>query len=269
MTRRFHLPPHTISMIDTQAWEMVRHRLSSEARPLLSPSCTISVLCGSSAGVGTTFLAMMAAARLSERGPTLCVDGDRLGCRATPDAPFLSSLVQGTGAEIWRRVSPLLCEDPSGASVLPLGDQVKVNDATPERALTRLIEVATFRVTHLIVDIGHLCDRQHRLLLPLVRHVLLVTTQDDIEKGRAQRSRNSRISQGLPRSRLQIVVNQVRPGPPLDLASLRRQCGAPILTALPHDPDQAIALWEERPQDVREGVGTPLDGLQRIIDSLY
>lgn len=267
MTLRQSSPPLLTAWAHAQALEASARRLARDAAPRKEGQARISGFFGVHGEGGTTFVTTMTGVELVARARTLCIDADWPD-QVSRDRQPLEDLVRLPRRDTHHALMREVEKDRSGLGILPLADRWRPTLATPARAVARVLEILSADADHLLVDLGDLLDPWRIACLPLLDDILLVVRPEALLTGTAQQMRSDLVHAGARRSRIQLIVNGLPRGPGFVADHVRESIGAPVLTVLPDDREDAQALWQGAEGTLDEGPGTLLGALHAVRDAL-
>ena len=241
----FLYPPLEDNLRQALERESERRRLSDESGPQGKILAFLSV----KGGCGATTLACGSAlelARLRPRGAALLdldftagLAGFLMGARSPYSA--LDAIAQARRLDLnyW---SKLVADGPEGLDVLPSRPCLGLSRASDPEALRHVLRFARTRYAFTVADLGSCV---HAAILPACEEsdlLFLVTTIDVLALYRCVTAIRNLEENGVERSRLRLVPNQVAETPAMSVAELEKAVGMPVEAMIPEDA-ASVARW--------------------------
>ena len=144
---------------------------------------TVIAVVGAKGGVGTSTVALMAAAQLARRDRTCLVDldvrgGDLAAMTGLSVRRSITDLVDIAAEASAREVSEVMYPLPGGIALLPAPDHGEAGEAMTEAATRQVISMLRYQFDHVVLDCGSRLDDVLAMALDSADRVLVVTTPD-------------------------------------------------------------------------------------------
>ena len=144
---------------------------------------TVTAIVGAKGGVGTSTLALMAAAQLAQRARTCLVDldvrgGDLAAMTGLSVRRSITDLVDIAAEASSREISEVVYPLPGGLSLLPAPDHGEIGEAMTEAATRQVISMLRHQFDHVVLDCGSRLDDIMAMALDSSDRVFITTTPD-------------------------------------------------------------------------------------------
>ena len=175
----------TNRLLPVLAWSRaVRSEASSREELTTRRQGTITAIVGAKGGVGTSTMALMAAAQLAQGTRTCLVDldvrsGDLAAMTGISVRRSIADLADIAAEASTREITEVMYPLPGGISLLPAPEQGETGEALTESATRQILAMLRYQFDHVILDCGCRLDDVLAMGLDSADQVLIVATPDD------------------------------------------------------------------------------------------
>lgn len=171
-------------LLPVLAWSRaVRSEASSREEITARRQGTITAVVGAKGGVGTSTVALMAAAQLAQGARTCLVDLDvrggdlaaKTGISVRRSITDLADIAAEVSA---REISEVMYPLPGGIALLPAPEQGETGEMLTESATRQILTMLRYQFDHVVLDCGNRLDDILAMGLDSADRALIVTTPD-------------------------------------------------------------------------------------------
>ena len=166
------------------AWSRaVRSEASSREEITARRQGTITAVVGAKGGVGTSTVALMAAAQLAQGARTCLVDldvrgGDLAAMTGISVRRSITDLADIAAEVSAREISEVMYPLPGGIALLPAPEQGETGEMLTESATRQILTMLRYQFDHVVLDCGNRLDDILAMGLDSADRALIVTTPD-------------------------------------------------------------------------------------------
>ena len=171
-------------LLPVLAWSRaVRSEASSREEITARRQGTITAVVGAKGGVGTSTVALMAAARLAQGARTCLVDldvrgGDLAAMTGISVRRSITDLADIAAEVSAREISEVMYPLPGGIALLPAPEQGETGETLTESATRQILTMLRYQFDHVILDCGNRLDDILAMGLDSADQALIVATPD-------------------------------------------------------------------------------------------
>ena len=171
-------------LLPVLAWSRaVRSEASSREEITARRQCTITAVVGAKGGVGTSTVALMAAAQLAQGARTCLVDldvrgGDLAAMTGISVRRSITDLADIAAEVSAREISEVMYPLPGGIALLPAPEQGETGEMLTESATRQILTMLRYQFDHVVLDCGNRLDDILAMGLDSADRALIVTTPD-------------------------------------------------------------------------------------------
>ena len=171
-------------LLPVLAWSRaVRSEASSREEITARRQGTITAVVGAKGGVGTSTVALMAAARLAQGARTCLVDldvrgGDLAAMTGISVRRSITDLADIAAEVSAREISEVMYPLPGGIALLPAPEQGETGEMLTESATRQILTMPRYQFDHVVLDCGNRLDDILAMGLDSADRALIVTTPD-------------------------------------------------------------------------------------------
>ena len=171
-------------LLPVLAWSRaVRSEASSREEITARRQGTITAVVGAKGGVGTSTVALMAAAQLAQGARTCLVDldvrgGDLAAMTGISVRRSITDLADIAAEVSAREISEVMYPLPGGIALLPAPEQGETGETLTESATRQILTMLRYQFDHVILDCGNRLDDILAMGLDSADRALIVTTPD-------------------------------------------------------------------------------------------
>ena len=171
-------------LLPVLAWSRaVRSEASSREEITARRQGTITAVVGAKGGVGTSTVALMAAARLAQGARTCLVDldvrgGDLAAMTGISVRRSITDLADIAAEVSAREISEVMYPLPGGIALLPAPEQGETGEMLTESATRQILTMLRYQFDHVVLDCGNRLDDILAMGLDSADRALIVTTPD-------------------------------------------------------------------------------------------
>ena len=171
-------------LLPVLAWSRaVRSEASSRAEITARRQGTITAVVGAKGGVGTSTVALMAAAQLAQGARTCLVDldvrgGDLAAMTGISVRRSITDLADIAAEVSAREISEVMYPLPGGIALLPAPEQGETGEMLTESATRQILTMLRYQFDHVVLDCGNRLDDILAMGLDSADRALIVTTPD-------------------------------------------------------------------------------------------
>ena len=171
-------------LLPVLAWSRaVRSEASSREEITARRQGTITAVVGAKGGVGTSTVALMAAAQLAQGARTCLVDldvrgGDLAAMTGISVRRSITDLADIAAEVSAREISEVMYPLPGGIALLPAPEQGETGEMLTESATRQILTMLRYQFDHVVVDCGNRLDDILAMGLDSADRALIVTTPD-------------------------------------------------------------------------------------------
>ena len=191
LSRTYPLIPVVLSLeeisnrlLPVLAWSRaVRSEASSREEITARRQGTITAVVGAKGGVGTSTVALMAAAQLAQGARTCLVDldvrgGDLAAMTGISVRRSITDLADIAAEVSAREISEVMYPLPGGIALLPAPEQGETGEMLTESATRQILTMLRYQFDHVVLDCGNRLDDILAMGLDSADRALIVTTPD-------------------------------------------------------------------------------------------
>ena len=170
--------------LSLEAWSRaVRSEASSREEITARRQGTITAVVGAKGGVGTSTVALMAAAQLAQGARTCLVDldvrgGDLAAMTGISVRRSITDLADIAAEVSAREISEVMYPLPGGIALLPAPEQGETGEMLTESATRQILTMLRYQFDHVVLDCGNRLDDILAMGLDSADRALIVTTPD-------------------------------------------------------------------------------------------
>ena len=200
---------------------------------------TVIAVVGAKGGVGTSTVALMAAAQLARHDRTCLVDldvrgGDLAAMTGLSVRRSITDLVDIAAEASAREVSEVMYPLPGGIALLPAPDHGEMGEAMTEAATRQIISMLRYQFDHVVLDCGSRLDDVLAMALDSADRVLVVTTPDTPAVRSVRRLTEALNRLDIARGRsMGLIVNRSGRQREIQPKAAARMAGVPLATSIP------------------------------------
>ena len=174
----------TNRLLPVLAWSRaVRSEASSREELTARRQGTITAIVGAKGGVGTSTVALMAAAQLAQGARTCLVDldvrsGDLAAMTGISVRRSIADLADIAAEASTREITEVVYPLPGGIALLPAPEHGEAGEALTESATRQILAMLRYQFDHVILDCGCRLDDILAMGLDSADQVLIVATPD-------------------------------------------------------------------------------------------
>ena len=171
-------------LLPVLAWSRaVRSEASSREEITARRQGTITAVVGAKGGVGTSTVALMAAARLAQGARTCLVDldvrgGDLAAMTGISVRRSITDLADIAAEVSAREISEVMYPLPGGIALLPAPEQGETGEMLTESATRQILTMLRYQFDHVVLDCGNRLDDILAMGLDSADRALIVATPD-------------------------------------------------------------------------------------------
>ena len=171
-------------LLPVLAWSRaVRSEASSREEITAHRQGTITAVVGAKGGVGTSTVALMAAAQLAQGARTCLVDldvrgGDLAAMTGISVRRSITDLADIAAEVSAREISEVMYPLPGGIALLPAPEQGETGEMLTESATRQILTMLRYQFDHVVLDCGNRLDDILAMGLDSADRALIVTTPD-------------------------------------------------------------------------------------------
>ena len=171
-------------LLPVLAWSRaVRSEASSREEITARRQGTITAVVGAKGGVGTSTVALMAAAQLAQGARTCLVDldvrgGDLAAMTGISVRRSIADLADIAAEVSAREISEVTYPLPGGIALLPAPEQGETGETLTESATRQILTMLRYQFDHVVLDCGNRLDDILAMGLDSADRALIVTTPD-------------------------------------------------------------------------------------------
>ena len=171
-------------LLPVLAWSRaVRSEASSREEITARRQGTITAVVGAKGGVGTSTVALMAAAQLAQGARTCLVDldvrgGDLAAMTGISVRRSIADLADIAAEVSAREISEVMYPLPGGIALLPAPEQGETGEMLTESATRQILTMLRYQFDHVVLDCGNRLDDILAMGLDSADRALIVTTPD-------------------------------------------------------------------------------------------
>ena len=171
-------------LLPVLAWSRaVRSEASSREEITARRQGTITAVVGAKGGVGTSTVALMAAAQLAQGARTCLVDldvrgGDLAAMTGISVRRSITDLADIAAEVSAREISEVMYPLPGGVALLPAPEQGETGEMLTESATRQILTMLRYQFDHVVLDCGNRLDDILAMGLDSADRALIVTTPD-------------------------------------------------------------------------------------------
>ena len=200
---------------------------------------TVIAVVGAKGGVGTSTVALMAAAQLARHDRTCLVDldvrgGDLAAMTGLSVRRSITDLVDIAAEASAREVSEVMYPLPGGIALLPAPDHGEAGEAMTEAATRQVISMLRYQFDHVVLDCGSRLDDVLAMALDSADRVLVVTTPDTPAVRSVRRLTEALNRLDIARGRsMGLIVNRSGRQREIQPKAAARMASIPLATSIP------------------------------------
>ena len=200
---------------------------------------TVIAVVGAKGGVGTSTVALMAAAQLARHDRTCLVDldvrgGDLAAMTGLCVRRSITDLVDIAAEASAREVSEVMYPLPGGIALLPAPDHGEAGEAMTEAATRQVISMLRYQFDHVVLDCGSRLDDVLAMALDSADRVLVVTTPDTPAVRSVRRLTEALNRLDIARGRsMGLIVNRSGRQREIQPKTAARMASIPLATSIP------------------------------------
>lgn len=171
-------------LLPVLAWSRaVRSEASSREEITARRQGAITAVVGAKGGVGTSTVALMAAAQLAQGARTCLVDldvrgGDLAAMTGISVRRSITDLADIAAEVSAREISEVMYPLPGGIALLPAPEQGETGEMLTESATRQILTMLRYQFDHVVLDCGNRLDDILAMGLDSADRALIVTTPD-------------------------------------------------------------------------------------------
>ena len=171
-------------LLPVLAWSRaVRSEASSREEITARRQGTITAVVGAKGGVGTSTVALMAAAQLAQGARTCLVDldvrgGDLAAMTGISVRRSITDLADIAAEVSAREISEVMYPLPGGIALLPAPEQGETGEMLTESATRQILAMLRYQFDHVVLDCGNRLDDILAMGLDSADQALIVATPD-------------------------------------------------------------------------------------------
>lgn len=171
-------------LLPVLAWSRaVRSEASSREEITARRQGTITAVVGAKGGVGTSTVALMAAAQLAQGARTCLVDldvrgGDLAAMTGISVRRSITDLADIAAEVSAREISEVMYPLPGGIALLPAPEQGETGEMLTESATRQILTMLRYQFDHVVLDCGNRLDDILAMGLDSADQALIVATPD-------------------------------------------------------------------------------------------
>ena len=171
-------------LLPVLAWSRaVRSEASSREEITARRQGTITAVVGAKGGVGTSTVALMAAAQLAQGARTCLVDldvrgGDLAAMTGISVRRSITDLADIAAEVSAREISEVMYPLPGGIALLPAPEQGETGEMLTESATRQILTMLRYQFDHVVLDCGNRLDDILAMGLDSADRALIVATPD-------------------------------------------------------------------------------------------
>lgn len=171
-------------LLPVLAWSRaVRSEASSREEITARRQGAITAVVGAKGGVGTSTVALMAAAQLAQGARTCLVDldvrgGDLAAMTGISVRRAITDLADIAAEVSAREISEVMYPLPGGIALLPAPEQGETGEMLTESATRQILTMLRYQFDHVVLDCGNRLDDILAMGLDSADRALIVTTPD-------------------------------------------------------------------------------------------
>ena len=171
-------------LLPVLAWSRaVRSEASSREEITARRQGTITAVVGAKGGVGTSTVALMAAAQLAQGARTCLVDldvrgGDLAAMTGISVRRSITDLADIAAEVSAREISEVMYPLPGGVALLPAPEQGETGEMLTESATRQILTMLRYQFDHVVLDCGNRLDDILAMGLDSADRALIVATPD-------------------------------------------------------------------------------------------
>ena len=171
-------------LLPVLAWSRaVRSEASSREEITARRQGTITAVVGAKGGVGTSTVALMAAAQLAQGARPCLVDldvrgGDLAAMTGISVRRSITDLADIAAEVSAREISEVMYPLPGGIALLPAPEQGETGEMLTESATRQILTMLRYQFDHVVLDCGNRLDDILAMGLDSADRALIVTTPD-------------------------------------------------------------------------------------------
>ena len=227
-------------LLPVLAWSRaVRSEASSREEITARRQGTITAVVGAKGGVGTSTVALMAAAQLAQGARTCLVDldvrgGDLAAMTGISVRRSITDLADIAAEVSAREISEVMYPLPGGIALLPAPEQGETGEMLTESATRQILTMLRYQFDHVVLDCGNRLDDILAMGLDSADRALIVTTPDAPALRSVRRLSDALDRLDIARGRpFGLVVNLTSRQREIQPATAAKMTGVALATSIP------------------------------------
>ena len=232
-------------LLPVLAWSRaVRSEASSREEITARRQGTITAVVGAKGGVGTSTVALMAAAQLAQGARTCLVDldvrgGDLAAMTGISVRRSITDLADIAAEVSAREISEVMYPLPGGIALLPAPEQGETGEMLTESATRQILTMLRYQFDHVVLDCGNRLDDILAMGLDSADRALIVTTPDAPALRSVRRLSDALDRLDIARGRpFGLVVNLTSRQREIQPATAAKMTGVALAASIPDLPAQ-------------------------------
>lgn len=227
-------------LLPVLSWsQAVRSEATSHEQHNIRKQGSVTAIVGAKGGVGTSTIALMTAAQLSQRGSTCLADFDlrngqlasMVGVSVRRSIADLASIATEMSV---RELADVTYPLPGGLDLLPAPEDAESSEKVSETATRQIISMLRYQFDHSILDCGDRLDDILATTLDSADRVLIVSTLDTPSLRGVRRLKKAfdrlDIAQRRP---VELVINMSSKKREIQPTSVSRLVDLPLVVSVP------------------------------------
>ena len=230
----------TNRLLPVLAWSRaVRSEASSRQEITARRQGTITAVVGAKGGVGTSTVALMAAAQLAQGARTCLVDldvrgGDLAAMTGISVRRSITDLADIAAEVSAREISEVMYPLPGGIALLPAPEQGETGEMLTESATRQILTMLRYQFDHVVLDCGNRLDDILAMGLDSADRALIVATPDAPALRSVRRLSDALDRLDIARGRpFGLVVNLTSRQREIQPATAAKMTGVALATSIP------------------------------------
>ena len=227
-------------LLPVLAWSRaVRSEASSREEITARRQGTITAVVGAKGGVGTSTVALMAAAQLAQGARTCLVDldvrgGDLAAMTGISVRRSITDLADIAAEVSAREISEVMYPLPGGIALLPAPEQGETGEMLTESATRQILTMLRYQFDHVVLDCGNRLDDILAMGLDSADRALIVATPDAPALRSVRRLSDALDRLDIARGRpFGLVVNLTSRQREIQPATAAKMTGVALATSIP------------------------------------
>ena len=227
-------------LLPVLAWSRaVRSEASSREEITARRQGTITAVVGAKGGVGTSTVALMAAAQLAQGARTCLVDldvrgGDLAAMTGISVRRSIADLADIAAEVSAREISEVTYPLPGGIALLPAPEQGETGETLTESATRQILTMLRYQFDHVVLDCGNRLDDILAMGLDSADRALIVATPDAPALRSVRRLSDALDRLDIARGRpFGLVVNLTSRQREIQPATAAKMTGVALATSIP------------------------------------